>query len=83
MTVGHELSEWKSEEELQLEARCTRCEGSITVLAGDMYSIKYSWPMNRNGCLADHPAQMEAERIKREKLLARVYSIILSEDWGK
>lgn len=81
--VGHELSEWSDEGVLKLKARCSRCNGAVTISVGEMSLIGYIPLMNADRCLADDPAQMEAATKEWHKRLGRVYSVILSEDWAK
>jgi len=80
--AGHQLSDWELKEELHLVATCTRCTGTVAVDAREICSIIQPWPLNADMCLADNPERMEAERAERGKLLARVYNMILSDDWG-
>ncbi len=82
MAAGHQLSEWEAKGDLHLVATCSRCAGTVSVDAEEICSISRPWPMNADRCLADDPGQMETERVERGKLLARVYNMILSDDWG-
>ena len=81
--VGHQLTDWLVLEKRHMEATCTRCTGTVTVDARENRSIRRAWPLNADRCLADDPERIEAERVERRKLLARVYSVILAEDWEK
>jgi hypothetical protein len=81
--VGHELSEWHATEDLKMEARCTRCKGTVTVGVGEMNFIGYFPLMNAERCLADDPAQMEAAEKEVQAALGRVYALLLSKGRDK
>jgi len=77
--VGHDLGEWEETGDLKLRATCTRCEGEVTISAGEMSLIGYIPLMKDDECLADNPVRMAAVEKEWNQRLGRVYALLIAK----
>ena len=77
--VGHDLGEWEETGDLKLRAICARCEGEVTISAGEMSLIGYIPLMKDDECLADDPVRMAAIEKDWNQRLGRAYALLIAK----